>query len=457
MTKNGKTHQVDMLHGPLLQKLVMFALPLTLTSILQQLFNSADTAVVGHFVSSAAQAAVGANSSVINLLVNTFVGMSVGANVVVAALIARDQKKAISDAVHTIIAFSLAVSFLIIVIGELFAAPILRLMATPEDVIGLATLYLRIYFVGVPFEMVYNFASAILRARGDSQRPLYSLMLSGVINVILNLFFVIVLGMSVDGVAYATVISNAIAAGMVLYFLMTEEAPFTFSFQKLHIDRAYLHRVIVIGAPAGFQGALFSISNVVVQSAINTFGSAAVAGGSIALYFDLFAYFFCNGFSQACVTFVSQNAAAGKEDRCRKVFSLCLSCALLFTFIVGAIFVFFQDFFLGLYTADAAVLSFASIKMLHSCFFEFLEAPFDVTGSAIRGHGNSMLPTIITIIGTCLSRLGYVFFLFPYQHGRAALMNVYPISWILTSIIMLFAYYRMEKKLAASLPGTLKP
>lgn len=271
MTKNGKTHQVDMLHGPLLQKLVMFALPLTLTSILQQLFNSADTAVVGHFVSSAAQAAVGANSSVINLLVNTFVGMSVGANVVVAALIARDQKKAISDAVHTIIAFSLAVSFLIIVIGELFAAPILRLMATPEDVIGLATLYLRIYFVGVPFEMVYNFASAILRARGDSQRPLYSLMLSGVINVILNLFFVIVLGMSVDGVAYATVISNAIAAGMVLYFLMTEEAPFTFSFQKLHIDRAYLHRVIVIGAPAGFQGALFSISNVVVQSAINTF------------------------------------------------------------------------------------------------------------------------------------------------------------------------------------------
>lgn len=447
MQTKSTSYEIDMLNGSLWQKLIFFAIPLTLTSILQQLFNSADTAVVGRFVSSQAQAAVGANSSVINLIVTSFVGMSVGANVVIAGLIAQKRERDIAEAVHTVIAFALAASLCIMLLGELLAVPILRLMATPEDVIDLAVLYLRIYFLGVPFEMVYNFGAAILRSRGDSKRPLYSLLFSGLINVVLNLLFVVLLHRSVDGVAIATVVSNVIASLCVLRFLCTAEAPYTLDLRKLRIHKKHLRRIILIGAPAGLQSAVFSISNVTVQSAINSFGSAAVAGASIALYFDMFSFFFCDGFSQACVTFTSQNAAAGREDRCRRIFWLCMAFGVLSALMASTSFYVGRSFLLGLYTSDHMVLHFAAVKLGITCITQFLETFFVVPGSSLRGHGHSMLPMVFTILGTCVYRLGWVFLFFPHMHDFGALMTVYPISWVLTSVMMLIAYFRMERQL----------
>lgn len=443
----SRRHDIDMLHGPILGKLVLFALPLIATSILQQLFNSADTAVVGRFASNEAQAAVGANSSVINLLVNTFVGVSVGSNVVIAGLAAQKRDDRIHLAVHTTIAFSLILSGFIMIIGELVARPLLQLMSTPEDVLDLAVRYLRIYLVGVPFEMVYNFGSAILRSRGDSRRPLYSLLLSGILNVFLNLFFVIVCGMSVEGVAIATVISNGFASGLVLHFLMTEQGAFRFSFRNLCLDRGLLHKMVLIGAPAGLQGAVFSISNVCVQSAINSFGSEAVAGASIALYFDMFTYYFSYGFSQACLTFASQNHAVRDEERCRRIYNISMFAGLAITFGVGLSFNLGKNFFLGIYSTDAVVLTYASVKMLHSCLFQFLEVPFDVSGSMLRAYDHPLAPAIITIIGTCVFRLGWVFLIFPYDRDFASLMNIYPISWILTDILMVAVFLHVLRTL----------
>ena len=429
-----------MLNGPIWTRLLLFALPLTMTSILQQLFNSADTAVVGHFVSSEAQAAVGANSAVINLLVNTFVGISVGANVVIAALAARREEKAIHRAVHTVSAFSLLASVAIIAVGELLAGWILTLMATPADVMDLAQLYLRLYLVGVPFEMVYNFGSAVLRSKGDSRRPLLALFLSGVLNVFMNLFFVLVLHRSVDGVAIATVLSNAVAAGLVIHFLATEEGAFKFRWRDLCLDRGILRKVIQIGLPAGLQGAVFSVSNMCIQSAINSFGSDAVAGASIATYFDMFTYYFSGGMAQACLTFASQNHAVGKEERCTAVFRDSIVLGLLLTFSVGMVFYFGRSFFLGFYTTDAAVLAFAATKMGHSMVTQFLEVPFDMPGSMLRAYDHPLATAVITVLGTCVFRLGWVFLVFPHDRDFARLMNVYPISWILTDILMLAAW-----------------
>lgn len=447
MTKTTTRHQMDMTHGSLWDKLIIFAIPLALTSILQLLFNSADTAVVGHFASSEAQAAVGANNSVISLLVNTFVGMSVGANVLVAKFIGQEKQDAIEAAVHTAVALAFIISAGVVVIGELAAKPILTLMGTPDNVITLAVLYLRIYLIGVPFEMLYNFGAAILRSQGDSRRPLYSLMFSGVVNVILNLFFVILMHMSVAGVAAATVIANGVAAGLVLSFLMTEPAPFTLKFTKLRIHGGCLKQIIAIGAPAGFQSSLFSISNICVQSSVNSFGSLAMAGNSIAQYFDLFAYFFTGGFSQACVTFTSQNSAAGREDRCARVFWLSLGFGMLVTLTMSSTFYLGRGFFLGLYSANATVLGFAATRMLHCGMFQFLEGLFDIPGSSLRGHGHSLIPAVLTVIGTCGYRLGWIFLVFPGTRDYGQLMNVYPISWILTGIMMLIAYARMKRSL----------
>ena len=455
ITHNKRTarNEIDMIHGGLAGKIMLFALPIAAASILQQLFNSADTAVVGHFVSSEAQAAVGANSAVINLLVNTFVGISVGANVVIAALAARKEEERIHRAVHTVIAFSLLVSAGIFLVGELLAAPILRLMATPEDVMDLAAWYLRLYLLGVPFEMVYNFGSAVLRSKGDSKRPLLALFFSGVLNVAMNLFFVVALHRSVDGVAVATVLSNAVAAGLVLHFLAKEEDAFRFRWKDLCLDRDLLSRVVQIGFPAGLQGAVFSVSNMCIQSAINSFGSRAVAGASIATYFDLFTYYFSGGMAQACLTFASQNHAVGREKRCTAVFRDSILLGLLLTFSAGMVFYFGRTMFLGFYTKDAVVLAFAVSKMRHSMVTQFLEVPFDMPGSMLRSYDHPLAPAVITVIGTCVFRLGWVFLVFPHDRDYARLMNVYPISWILTDILMLVTWAIVRRNWNRKHPG----
>ena len=340
MYKQKTKKVMDLLNGSIWDKILMFALPLAASSILQQLFNSADVAVVGQFAGSRALAAVGSNGAVINLLVNIFVGLSVGANVVIARCLGEGNKQRIRDAVHTSVLVALVSGFFVMIVGITVTRPILTLMSTPDDIIDLAVVYLRIYFLGMPFIMLYNFGAAILRSKGDTKRPFLCLLASGIVNVLLNLFFVIVCGLSVAGVGMATVISNAISSGMILYFLTHEKSEIRLSLRNLKIDKRILKEITRIGLPAGLQGMVFSFSNICVQSALNSLGSDAVAGSAAALNFEYFVYFLLNSFTQACVTFTSQNYGANKYDRCKKIALISFGMGLAFSTVLSIIFYF---------------------------------------------------------------------------------------------------------------------
>lgn len=447
MAEEKKKNQVDMLNGPLAGKIFLFALPLALSSILQQLFNSADVAVVGRFSSSQAMAAVGANSAVINLIVSLFTGLATGANVVIATLIGRGEKQKINEAVHTIMTVSFISGIVLLFVGLIIARPILELMQTPDDVLDLAILYLRIYSLALPFIMIYNFGSAILRSKGDSRRPLYCLLASGIINVFLNLFFVIVVGMSVDGVATATVISNIVSAGMIMYFLMHEEETFRFSFRKMHIHEEYLTFMLKIGVPAGLQGMVFSLSNVIIQSGINSFGSDAVAGSTAGQNFEYMTYFIVSAFAQAAVTFTSQNYGAEKYDRCKKVFRISMLTGELLTFALSMVFWFGRGFFLSFFTTDPKVIHYAVIRMFFISNLELGTGTYEIPGGCLRGMGKSMTPTVLTVLGSCIFRLIYVATIFRWSHTFDTLMYVYPISWAITGTAVLFAYFRIRKSM----------
>ena len=317
-----KHKEMDMLHGGLAGKLILFALPLAFSSILQQLFNSADVAVVGRFAGDTALAAVGSCVALVGIFVNLIVGLSVGPNAVLALLIGQNNREEINRTLHTVITFGAALGVGLMIVGWLTAKPILVLSGTPESVLDQALLYIFIYFLSIPFMLVYNFGSAVLRSYGDSRRPMYYLLISGTVNVILNLFLVIALQLGVAGVAIATVISNVLSAGMVLTHLARRNDDFAFRFRRMHIEKTPLLRILQIGIPAGIQGAIFSISNVFIQSGINSFGENAIAGSSLALNFEYFTYDIANAFAQAAVTFTSQNYGAGDLSRCKKDFPL---------------------------------------------------------------------------------------------------------------------------------------
>ncbi len=374
---------MDMLHGSLLDKILIFALPLAFSMILQQLFNSADVAVVGRFDSPQAMAAVGSNGAAINLMVNLFVGLSIGANVIVAKYIGKGEIQKIHDAIHTSISVALISGVILLVWGLSVARFLLTLMNTPDDIIDLAVIYFRIYFLGTPFIMLYNFGSAILRSKGDSSRPMWSLIAGGIINVILNMILVIIFKLSVVGVAIATVIANVISALMILYFLLKEESPFTFRFQDLCMIKIYVIQIIKIGLPAGLQGMLFAISNVTIQTAINSLGSYASAGSAAALNFDFVTYF--------AVTFTSQNFGAGDYLRCKKVFNLSMLAGLFFTGLACFICVFWDDEILSLYTVNSEVMYYAKIRMIHAVGFLWLCNVYEIPGGALRGMGYSTL------------------------------------------------------------------
>lgn len=435
-----------MLNGPLAGPIILFALPLALSSMLQQLFNAADTAVVGRFASSQAMAAVGSNSSVINLVVALFVGLSVGTNVVIASLIGRGRKDEIPTAVHTAVVVALISGVLLLFVGIGIARPILTLMNTPEDVLDLAVLYLRIYFLGMPFIMLYNFGAAILRSKGDSTRPVYALICGGVLNVLLNLLLVIVFHLHVIGVASATVTSNLVSSFLVMWFLLHEEDEFRLNPKNLQIHRGYLMQMICIGLPAGLQGVVFSLSNTVIQSGVNSFGSSASAGSAAALNFEIIAYYIVNSFNQATVTFTSQNYAAGKYDRVKKVFRL----AILFT-VIGAgtldfLFIAGRHFTLSLFTTDPEVFKYAVIRFTHILAFQWMVSSYEISGSAMRGMGYSMTPTVITIFGTCVFRIFWVLTLFPRHRDFGFLLYVYPASWLITGFMVLLAYFLVCRK-----------
>lgn len=435
-----------MLNGPLLKKLMLFALPIALSGILQQLFNSADVAVIGWFEDSNAQAAVNSNGALINLLINLFTGLSVGTTVVIAALIGKSQ----TDDVHSVVftAFIIAVSsgLLLTGVGVGVAQPILSVMDVPEEVLPLAVKYLRIYFIGMPFLMVYNFGAAILRSVGDTRRPLYMLIAAGVLNVGLNMLFVAVFKMSVAGVAVATVISDAFSAVAVVFFIM-KDGMLAIRFGKSKVRRKYVFDIFRIGLPAGLQGVVFSLSNVLIQTAINGFGEKAMAGSGDALYFEMYVYFFVSGFAQAAVTFVGQNYAAGQFDRCKKIFRQCMADSFVISTVLCMIFTFGGRLFIRIYTSDEQAIEYAIIRMWCVLLPGMLTCLYEIPGGALRGTGYSLLPAIITLAGSCGLRIIWIYTLFrAFSDKFWLLMIVYPISWLITGIVMLIAYFVISRR-----------
>ncbi len=446
MSKKTNKTITDMTTGTLLDKIVLFALPLAITSILQQLFNAADLAVVGRFASPQAMAAVGSNSSVINLIISFFVGLSVGANALIAMEIGSGHKERINETVHTVITVSLIAGCSLIVIGFFVSKPLLILMAAPAEVMNLAILYLRIYFFAMPALMIYNYGSAILRSKGDSKRPLYAMVLSGIINIFLNLIFVIIFHLHVIGVALATVFSNMFGAGLVLYFLLTEEETFRLNFKKLCVNKDYLIKMLKIGLPAGLQGAVFSLSNVVIQSTVNSFGADAIAGATAAANFDFISYCAMNGFAQAAVTFTSQNYGAKRYDRCKKVFRISMGCGVGASVIVVLILSVFRYQVINLFTTDPAVIEYAMIRISSAFYFHYLIGTYEISGGCLRGMNRSLFPALISIFGTCVFRLIYVFTYIPKHHNFSSLFHVYPLSWFLTGAITISVYFIVRSK-----------
>lgn len=435
-----------MLHGSMADKILVFALPLAASSILQQLFNAVDVAVVGRFASSQAQAAVGSNGPVINLLLNLFIGISVGANVVIANYIGRGEQKRIRNAVHTAMLVAAISGIFLLFLGILVARPLLTLMNTPEDVIEHAVLYLRIYFLGMPFIMIYNFGAAILRSMGDTKRPLYCLILSGMVNAALNLLLVIRFHLDAAGVGIATVVANIINGALVLYFLLHEQEPFRLEPGKIRLHKQEFLYMLRIGIPAGLQSMVFSFANVCIQSVLNGYGSDAVAGSAVALNFEYFSYFVVSAFNQATVTFTSQNYGAGQYGRCRKVYRLAMAMSVLASGALSLSFLAGRGFFISMFTDTPAVAEFAAQRMIRLMAGYFILNSYEISGSALRGLGYSMTPAVITVFGTCVLRLVWAFTVCKRFTGFGMLMNVYPLSWVVTGLAMVAAYLVIRRK-----------
>lgn len=443
----AKSKEMDMLNGGLAGKLILFSMPLAFSSILQQLFNSADVAVVGRFAGDNALAAVGSCVALVGIFVNLIVGLSVGPNAALANLIGQNNRKEINPMVHTILTFGAILGIMLMCAGWLVARGVLELSGTPESVIEEALVYMRIYFVSIPFMVVYNFGSAILRSFGDTRRPMYYLIVSGVVNVILNLILVICFKLGVSGVAIATVISNIISAVLVITYLYRRQDEFAFRFDRMRIDKKYLKRVLGIGIPAGIQGAIFSVSNVFIQSGINSFGEAAIAGSSLALNFEYFTYDIANAFAQAAVTFTSQNYGAGNIKRCKKIFWMCMLFGIGFTEVLSVIFIIWDEFFVGIYTTSAAVAAYGIIRMHHVCSLEGLTATYEVESAALRGMGKSLEPAIFTILGTVVFRLIWLGTVFKLVPTYEMLMNVYVASWVFTGVALFIVYILHMRKI----------
>lgn len=441
------SEKMDMLHGPLLKKMIIFALPLALGSVFQQLFNMVDSAVVGQFASSEALAAVGANAPVVNLFVNFFVGISVGSSVLIANYIGSGNVKNLSKGVHTSISVAVICGLFLAVFVQFVAQPLLLLMGTPDNIIGLAVIYLRIYGLGMPFILLYNFGAAILRSAGDSKHPFYALIVGGVINACLNLFFVIVLHMSVEGVAIATAISNIVSSSIVMYYLMHEREELRFFVKKMAVYKDELVYILKIGMPAGIQGTVFSLSNVVIQSSLNSFGSSVIAGSSAAVNFEYIGYCIVNGFSQATTTFVGQNYGAGELKRCHKIWKLALMSGMGISFCIDMIIVLSRVPLVHLFTSDMKVIPFAIQRVIQIMSVHWMIATYEITGSALRGYGKSLIPALLTVFGTCVIRLLWVFIVNHFYHTYTMLLLVYPISWIITGALVIGYYFIARKSI----------
>lgn len=442
-----KTYEMDMCSGPVLKKILIFSIPLMLSGVLQLLFNAADVIVVGRFAGSQSLAAVGSTTALINLLINIFIGLSVGANVVVARAYGGKRDRDVSEAVHTAIAISIVSGVLLIVMGFAFSRFMLELMGTPDDVLDKAALYMRIYFSGMPVIMLYNFGSAILRAVGDTRRPLYYLSAAGVVNIVLNLFFVIVMKLDVAGVALATVISQCISAGLVLRCLAKSEGGLKLELKKIKIHKKKMFQIFKIGLPAGMQGAIFSVSNVLIQSSVNSFGSIAMAGNAASANIEGFVYNAMNAVYQTNLSFTSQNMGGGKYTRINRILFTCLGTVTAVGMILG-----FGAFAVGerllrIYSTDPEVIRFGMLRMSIIATTYFTCGWMDTMVGSLRGIGYSVLPMIVSLTGACGLRILWIFTVFAQQRTLTSLYISYPVSWVITAGVHLLCYFLIKRKM----------
>ena len=448
-----KRNQLDMLHGPIWSKILAFALPVAATAILEQLFNASDIAVVGNFTgaeSTAAVAAVGANSPIISLIVNLFVGIALGTNVVIAHAVGQGEQEDIHKAVHTSVVFALLAGVLVAVLGEFLAAPLLGMLQVPDQVFPLALLYLRIYLAGLPVILLYNFEAAIFRSIGETRVPLITLAVSGVLNVLLNLFFVAVLHMTVNGVAIATVISNGVSAILLFLRLRRTTQSIHLDPKQLRIDGTILRRILRIGLPAGLQSAIFCISNIVIQAAINSLGTVVMAASSAAYNIEVVTYYILNSFSQACTTFVGQNFGAGEIRRCRRTLLLCLIEGVIALLMGIGLILFFGKNLLAIFNSNPEVISTGYIRLMMVMLSHFLSLIYEVMSGYLRGFGISLPPALLTIFGVCVIRIAWIQLVFPHSRTFRTIMTAYPISLFVTMLLIFCAlmYFRPSKRFA---------
>lgn len=444
-----KRYEIDMVNGPILKKMLLFTLPLMCSSILQLLFNAADIVVVGRFAGDNSLAAVGSNAALINLMTNVFLGLSVGGNVLAARDYGSGNDEELSKTLHTAMLLGIVSGLILTVAGVIFAPQLLKLMQTPENILPLASLYLRIYFLGMTAMMVYNFGSALLRSVGDTKRPLYYLVTAGVINVILNLVFVIVLHMDVAGVALATVISQCISASLVVRCMMREQGGIRLIPKKLRIHKDKLIRIVRVGLPAGFQGAVFSLSNVVIQSSVNIFGEIVVAGNSAAMNLEGFVYVAMNAFHQAAISFTSQNMGAGKKERIGKILFVAEGCVIVTGVVLGWLIYGFGRPLLHIYSNSNEVIEAGMVRMAIILLPYALCGMMDVVVGVLRGIGYSVGPMIISLLGACGLRLVWIATIFqiPRFHNISTVYLSYPITWTITLLAQLLLYANAQKKL----------
>ena len=433
--------------GPFFKKILIFAFPLMLTGVLQLVYNAADIMVVGRFAGSAALAAVGSTSSLINLIINLFIGLSTGAGVITARHIGANISERTHKCVHTAVAISIISGFVVCLFGYFLSGTFLKLMGTPEDVLPLATKYLKIYFLGAPGSLVYNFGASIVRATGDTKRPLYILASTGIVNVILNLVLVVIFHLDVAGVAIATIVAQYISAILIVARLTHLPNECKVNFKKIKIYKQELKDIMRIGVPAGFQGSLFSFSNVLIQSTINTFGSVAMAGNTAAQNADAIIYTCTNAVAQTAMTFTSQNIGAKKHENLRKIFFICLGTAFSISVILGALGLIFPHQIIGIFTTEKDVIEIGTQRLYILMTTYFMCSLMDVAGCQIRGMGKSVEPMVITLLGACGIRVLWLYTGFPLRKELWNLYLSYPISWTITFIALTICYFVFEKRI----------
>ena len=425
---------IDMLTGSLHKNIFLFTLPIAFSCMLQQLFNSADTAIVGFFDTPASLAAVGTNGEIVAFIVSLSSGLSVGVNVVIARMIGQDKRENLTDIIQAFLRLSILIGIIGLITGQSLSAPLLRLIKTPSDTFDAALIYLRIYFIGYPFLILYDFISAIFRAQGNSRYPFIVLTLSGIMNVFLNLLFVVLFRRGVSGVSAATAISTFVSAFLMLYKL--KKCFPACSLFRSTISRKYVKECLKIGIPSAVQGAVFCFANIFVQASVNRFGSTAIAGSSIAMTFEYFAYYVITAFGQTATTFTSQNHSAGHIERCRRILWISLLFSFLSSLIIIEPLILFRSFFTGFFSTDQAVLQFASLRIMCILFFEPLCSFYEIPAGVLKGSGHSLYPAIATVTGTCCLRILWIYTIFRRYDQLDILYYVFPISWVVTVLLV---------------------